>query len=200
MEQTPWANPQHPIHHQYLNRLKRPTSVQSRMQEPVATPAGQKSQVDVNAVTGSASTIAEQPSAQASSTMNTPYDTDANKPQVQASSQDTRTVNSADDPQSIDKDEHAIRRSDSASPTETRKAFSATFLNSRHSNRKHGNDSQEALSQASRVTLFNSPTRPNMPRAEYEPRRQTASPITFNKHARENGITARTGLGGIGAR
>ncbi|EHA21564.1 hypothetical protein ASPNIDRAFT_193828, partial [Aspergillus niger ATCC 1015] len=70
LEQTPWANPQHPIHqHQQL-----PQRPQSRVFEnpraPVfTTPAAQKRVVDIHAPNGSASTIAENSSAN-----NTPYD------------------------------------------------------------------------------------------------------------------------------
>lgn len=83
LEQTPWANPQHPIHqqqaqqHQY-SQQHRP---QGRPFEPpqpssFATPAAQKRVVDVNAPNGSASTIPENVSAANSSANNTPYGTE----------------------------------------------------------------------------------------------------------------------------
>ncbi|KAE8150984.1 transcriptional regulatory protein DEP1 [Aspergillus avenaceus] len=68
LEQTPWANPQHPIH-QHM-----PPRPQSRVFEhprapAYTTPAAQKRVVDIHAPNGSASTIAENSSAN-----NTPYD------------------------------------------------------------------------------------------------------------------------------
>jgi hypothetical protein len=192
LEQTPWANPQHPVH-QYLGHANRPASVQSRRpQVPFSTPAGPKTQPDSNAGVGSASTIPEKSSAPASSALNTPYATDAVKPLV-----DIRAAEYASEVPP-DRAEEAVdqdKRSESASPSEARKSyFNSNLINTRISN-----DVREASPQASRMALFSSPTRPSVPRADYEPRRQTASPL-FNQHVRENGLTARSGLGGIGAR
>ncbi|EAW15121.1 uncharacterized protein ACLA_057770 [Aspergillus clavatus NRRL 1] len=77
LEQTPWANPQHPIHQQQ----QLPPRPQSRVFEnphnsSFTTPAAQKRVVDINAPNGSASTIAENPSAANSSANNTPYGTE----------------------------------------------------------------------------------------------------------------------------
>ncbi|KAJ5884014.1 uncharacterized protein N7473_010900 [Penicillium subrubescens] len=74
LEQTPWANPQHPIHqqqpqHQYSQHHRPPAS-------SFATPAAQKRVVDINAPNGSASTIPENMSAANSSANNTPYGTE----------------------------------------------------------------------------------------------------------------------------
>lgn len=74
LEQTPWANPQHPIHqqqpqHQYSQQHRPPPS-------SFATPAAQKRVVDINAPNGSASTIPENMSAANSSANNTPYGTE----------------------------------------------------------------------------------------------------------------------------
>ncbi|CAL5868634.1 uncharacterized protein PFLUO_LOCUS2861 [Penicillium psychrofluorescens] len=73
LEQTPWANPLHPIHQQQMQQ-------QQQAQRPQAssytTPAAQKRVVDVNAPNGSASTIPENPSAANSSANNTPYSTE----------------------------------------------------------------------------------------------------------------------------
>ncbi|KAI2791497.1 hypothetical protein POX_c04358 [Penicillium oxalicum] len=71
LEQTPWANPQHPIHQQqpqhiYSQHHRAPVS-------SFATPAAQKRVVDINAPNGSASTIPENMSAANSSANNTPY-------------------------------------------------------------------------------------------------------------------------------
>ncbi|KAJ5675805.1 hypothetical protein N7462_008702 [Penicillium macrosclerotiorum] len=74
LEQTPWANPQHPIHQQ---QPQHQYSQQHRPQgSSFATPAAQKRVVDINAPNGSASTIPENISAANSSTNNTPYGTE----------------------------------------------------------------------------------------------------------------------------
>lgn len=190
LEQTPWANPQHPVHHQYLTYANRPASVQSRRtQMPISTPAGPKAQLESNAGAGSASTIPEKSSAPASSALNTPY---ASKVPV-----DSRATEYASDlpPNRIEEAVSQVKRSESTSPSEARKSY----LNSNVTSIRTSNDLREVSPQTSRMALFSSPTRPSMPRAEYEPRRQTASPL-FNQHVRESGLTARSGLGGIGAR
>jgi hypothetical protein len=192
LEQTPWANPQHPAH-QYLSHANRPPSVQSRRpQAPVSTPAGPKMQVEGNGGVGSASTIPEKSSAPASSALNTPYSTDAIKAAI-----DNREKEYASDapPERAGGAVGDNTRSESASPSEARKSY----LNSTLTKPRASNDVSEASLPASRLPLFGSPTRPSLPRAEYEPRRQTASPL-FNQHIRESGLTARPGLGGIGAR
>ncbi|EKV15368.1 hypothetical protein PDIG_26710 [Penicillium digitatum PHI26] len=79
LEQTPWANPQHPIHQQQqLQHYSQPPRPQGRTFEhsqpsSYATPAAQKRVVDINAPNGSASTIPENASAANSSANNTPY-------------------------------------------------------------------------------------------------------------------------------
>ncbi|CAG7943342.1 unnamed protein product [Penicillium salamii] len=82
LEQTPWANPQHPIHqqqqhnhHPQHSQQHRPQPRQFEQPQPSSytTPAAQKRMVDVNAPNGSASTIPENASAANSSANNTPY-------------------------------------------------------------------------------------------------------------------------------
>ncbi|KAJ5799953.1 uncharacterized protein N7518_002021 [Penicillium psychrosexuale] len=78
LEQTPWANPQHPIHQQQQQQHSQPPRLQGRtfehpQQSSYATPAAQKRVVDINAPNGSASTIPENASAANSSANNTPY-------------------------------------------------------------------------------------------------------------------------------
>ena len=79
LEQTPWANPQHPIHQQQAqHQFSQQHRPQGRAFEPpqissFATPAAQKRVVDINAPNGSASTIPENVSAANSSANNTPY-------------------------------------------------------------------------------------------------------------------------------
>lgn len=159
---------------------------------PVSTPAGPKMQADSNGGVGSASTIPEKSSAPASSALNTPYSTDAIKAAV-----DNREKEYASDapPERAREAVGQDTRSESASPSEARKSY----LTSTVTKPRASNDVGEASPPASRMPLFSSPTRPSLPRAEYEPRRQTTSPL-FNQHVRESGLTARPGLGGIGAR
>lgn len=82
LEQTPWANPQHPIHQQQHQQQQQQHSQPPRPQgrtfehpqpSSYATPAAQKRMVDINAPNGSASTIPENASAANSSANNTPY-------------------------------------------------------------------------------------------------------------------------------
>lgn len=70
LEQTPWANPQHPVH----SRLNKNLAGQQNPDSIYATPANQKTTMDSNTTHGSASTIPENLSAQASSALNTPHD------------------------------------------------------------------------------------------------------------------------------
>lgn len=74
LEQTPWANPQHPVHQQPMPQ--RPQSQAFERPPIFTTPAAQKHAVDVHAPNGSASTIPENASAANSSTNNTPYGMD----------------------------------------------------------------------------------------------------------------------------
>ncbi|KAL4802908.1 Sds3-like-domain-containing protein [Aspergillus unguis] len=69
LEQTPWANPQHPIHqHQHISQRSQNRIMEGSRAPAFATPSGQVRMVDVSAPNGSASTIAE-----TSSANNTPY-------------------------------------------------------------------------------------------------------------------------------
>ncbi|KAK2749741.1 hypothetical protein FQN55_002977 [Onygenales sp. PD_40] len=73
LEQTPWANPQHSTHEQYLQQLQQSRlAEQQRTENPFSTPAAQQRIVDLSAPNGSASTIPEHPSAPNSSAANTP--------------------------------------------------------------------------------------------------------------------------------
>ncbi|MCJ1263141.1 hypothetical protein MMC22_003011 [Lobaria immixta] len=71
LEQNPWANAQHPAHHQN-NPFQRQASGLSRPGTPVATPAAQRRIVDRAGPQGSASTIAEPHSGPPSSVVVTP--------------------------------------------------------------------------------------------------------------------------------
>ncbi len=72
LEQTPWANPQHPAHHQQHHSLQRQISNLSRPASPFSTPIGQRRIVDLTVAHGSASTIAEPQSGPSSSMAPTP--------------------------------------------------------------------------------------------------------------------------------
>ncbi|MCJ1370328.1 hypothetical protein MMC20_001541, partial [Loxospora ochrophaea] len=69
LESTPWANPQHPIHHQSITNIQRRAS---GYLGPFQTPVVQRQATDHNAHNGSASTIAEIQSGQGSSLGPTP--------------------------------------------------------------------------------------------------------------------------------
>ena len=72
LEQTPWANPQHPSHHQQRQQMHRQVSALSRAATPSTTPAGQRRVIDLTEPQGSASTIAEPQSGPNSSMAPTP--------------------------------------------------------------------------------------------------------------------------------
>lgn len=71
LEQNPWANPQHPSHHQQ-RQLHRQVSGLSRAVTPSLTPVAQRRIVDLTEPQGSASTIAEHTPGQSSSMTATP--------------------------------------------------------------------------------------------------------------------------------
>ena len=77
LEQNPWANPQHPAHHQ--QRLHRQVSDLSGAATRSSTPAGQRRVVDLAEPQGSASTIAEPHSGPNSSVAQTPATGEAPK-------------------------------------------------------------------------------------------------------------------------
>ncbi len=85
MEQNPWANPQHPSHHQPRQQLHRQISVLSRAATPSTTPAAQRRVVDLTEPQGSASTIPEHPSGPNSSVAATP--TTAKGPKAEKANQ-----------------------------------------------------------------------------------------------------------------
>lgn len=74
LQQNAWANPQHPIHHEHLQRLTRQLSNVSPAPDSLTTPAHQQRPGDDGGPVGSASTIPEHPSAPVSSAFNTPHD------------------------------------------------------------------------------------------------------------------------------
>ena len=82
LEQTPWANPQHPIHQQLqLQQIQRQTSEQARIaSNTLSTPAGPRRALDLSGPHGSASTITEPVSGPNSSAAGTPNHGDESHP------------------------------------------------------------------------------------------------------------------------
>jgi hypothetical protein len=116
LEQTPWANPQHPIHqHQHLSHRAQSRILDSSRAPTFATPAGQLRMVDVNAPNGSASTIAENSSAN-----NTPYGAEHEIPATAAGVY-----------HDYDADRRSGFQSLSSSPLDVRKPHSASYLDHR---------------------------------------------------------------------
>ncbi|KAG5300945.1 transcriptional regulatory protein DEP1 [Histoplasma ohiense] len=81
LEHTPWANPQHSSHEQYLQQLQqiRMNEEQHRAENVYATPAAQQRVVDLHAPNGSASTIPDHASAPNSSATKTPQDVEQDR-------------------------------------------------------------------------------------------------------------------------
>ncbi|KAI1941781.1 hypothetical protein LOZ66_001262 [Ophidiomyces ophidiicola] len=77
IEQTPWANPQHPIHEQFRHQMQQDRIPEyKRYPNNFSTPAAQLHAVDLNVPNGSASMIPDPVSAPSSSTAHTPYNYD----------------------------------------------------------------------------------------------------------------------------
>ncbi|KAI9367359.1 Sds3-like-domain-containing protein [Aspergillus egyptiacus] len=112
LEHTPWANPQHPIHqHQHQSHRPHNRTLDNPRAPAFATPAGQLRMVDVNAPNGSASTIAENSSAN-----NTPY----------GAEQDIAAATTGSYPD-YDADRRSGFRSLSSSPLDVRKPHPAQY-------------------------------------------------------------------------
>ncbi|KAL2854295.1 Sds3-like-domain-containing protein [Aspergillus pseudoustus] len=151
LEQTPWANPQHPIHqHQHLSHPSR--QVHSRA--TFATPAGQMRMVDVNVPNGSASTIAENSSAN-----NTPYGAEQ------------EMAPSAGAYPDYDADRRSGFRSLSSSPLDVRKPHPASYTSLDHRPSQSASRNLGYSPPSSRLGLFGptapkrdtSPTLPSKP-------------------------------------
>ncbi|KAA8642232.1 hypothetical protein EYZ11_009010 [Aspergillus tanneri] len=156
LEQTPWANPQHPIHHHQLQQQQHQQQMPQRPQSRVfensrapayTTPAAQKRVVDINAPNGSASTIAENLSAANSSTNNTPYGTEQEPPH-----QTQGPFGQAE----YDPDRRSGFRSLSSSPLDVRKPHAASYSGLDHRS-SHGSSRNPAYSPPpARLGLFHS--------------------------------------------
>ncbi|KAL4883658.1 Sds3-like-domain-containing protein [Aspergillus karnatakaensis] len=116
LDQNPWANAQHPYHHQ--QHLHRPQNrvLETSRAPAFATPAGQLRMVDVNAPNGSASTIAENSSAN-----NTPY----------GAEQDHVAATAGPYPD-YDAERRSGLRSLSSSPLDVRKPLPTTYTSLDH--------------------------------------------------------------------
>ncbi|KIX01579.1 uncharacterized protein Z518_09305 [Rhinocladiella mackenziei CBS 650.93] len=176
LEQTPWANPQHPIH-----RLNRQNSNRSPLNE-FLTPANQQRTTDGIQPTGSASTIVD-PSAQGSA-MNTPHDGRSSTTKLEA--QTGSSLNNY--------------RLHSTSPLDARRAPSnAGFQIATDSSETQARDPNRALGSSpltSRAQMSaGSPPRTNSTRSEKASRLDNDSPF---RHARDSAITAGSGFSGTG--
>ena len=168
LEQTPWANPQHPIHQQQQQQPQHHYSQQHRPQgrafegpqaSSFVTPAGQKRVVDVNAPNGSASTIPENMSTANSSANNTPYGTEQ-EPRHQ-------THGSFRNPD-YDADRKSGFRSQSSSPLEVRKPQPHTA---------HAIERRSPAPETSRHSLFSPAVRQNLFQPAVAPKPDTPPKI-----------------------
>ncbi|KAL4969262.1 uncharacterized protein BDV14DRAFT_101716 [Aspergillus stella-maris] len=117
LEQTPWANPQHPAHqNQHLSHRSQNRIMDDSRAPTFATPAGQMRTVDVSAPNGSASTIAETSSANI-----TPYGAEQ-----EATAAVTKPY------PDYDPERFSRWRSLSSSPTDVRKPHPATYASLDH--------------------------------------------------------------------
>ena len=196
LEQTPWANPRHPVH----NRFNRQISDQQSSGTIFATPANQKSAIDSNAANGSASTIPENLSAQASSALNTPHDHEVTYKSSEGipSRAEHRAAGNG-------RSSEGLFRKTSLSPTETRKVSSLTQYRPEKSRMTdEGQVQAAAASPQPRASIYSSPLRPDsLPRGssiQNEPssRHGDSSPLA-SLHT-QSGITAGTGYNRFGAR
>lgn len=209
LEQNPWANPQHPIH-QHAGRLSRQVSDQTQLVAATSiTPGNQRSLVDPNKTIGSASTIPEHLSAQASSTLATPH-TFENGLRLQTSGL-TASASSQQLPTGLDMLQQNDRLQ-SLSPTETRKHNFAVYgtrtkkpdtagettTGTEETNlHPHRPSSMALFGPSARSESF---PRNHLSSAEMSARHTTSSPLTLHQHARENNITTTARLSRIGAR
>ncbi|KAL2444694.1 hypothetical protein ABEF95_017153 [Exophiala dermatitidis] len=120
LEQTPWANPQHPIHR--LSRRNSNTNNNNIHRSPMAeflTPANQQRTTENLQPAGSASTIVD-PSAQLSSALNTPHD-DPHSQQQQQHHYHQHSSTTKTEPQYGGGSNVHNYRQHSSSPLETRR-------------------------------------------------------------------------------
>ncbi|PYH99500.1 transcriptional regulatory protein Dep1 [Aspergillus ellipticus CBS 707.79] len=141
LEQTPWANPQHPIHqHQPVPQRPQSRVFENPRAPAFTTPAAQKRMVDIHAPNGSASTIAENSSAN-----NTPYDQE----------QHPQTLGHFVNPE-YDADRRSGFRSLSSSPLDVRKPHPASYGNLDHRPPPGPSQSATYSPPSARLGLFQS--------------------------------------------
>ncbi|KAL4986914.1 Sds3-like-domain-containing protein [Aspergillus falconensis] len=172
LEQTPWANPQHPYHqHQNLSHRPQNRIMDNSRMPAFATPAGQMRMVDVSAPNGSASTIAENSSAN-----NTPYGLE----------QDSTTAAAKSYP-----DYDARLRSLSSSPTDVRKSHPAmyTSLNNRPTQGVPRNPGYS--SPPSRLVFGSAPKRDTSPSLASTPVNSLHQPAGMLGSTSQNQMAAR---------
>lgn len=189
LEQTPWANPQHPIHH-HVHRMSRQPSEQTTPGAPSLTPSGQKRVIDLSLQKGSASTTHENPSAAAS----------ANTPQGAEQDQDAPVHTEVDAPARGSSELVVNVQSQLNSPSEYRRANMAAPLSKELCKTEtSARTVEQATGQTttsppmSRLSLFSSPTRPGPIHPQRISRHETASPMGLSQHVRETSITAGSG-------
>ncbi|KAJ9207451.1 hypothetical protein DTO021D3_7530 [Paecilomyces variotii] len=143
LEQTPWANPQHPVHQQPSQQKQQSKASEQARMPSYTTPASQKRVVDIHAPNGSASTIADHQSAANSSAANTPYGTE----------QELRQQGHFSNPDYDSLDRKSGFRSLSSSPLDVRKPHP-------HANAPDSGPRNVGYSPPSaRLGLFNTPSK-----------------------------------------
>lgn len=176
LEKNPWANAQHPLHRLGMSRQN---SNRSPLNESFLTPAQQRNVTEAP-VAGSASTIAEHPSAQASSALNTPHDMLSSQTKVEAAN----LVNLQN------------HRQPSDSPLDTRRPnpTSEPMQVDHEDSRPHDQESNTSPLAARTATAI-SPPQTSLGPADTIPRHSATSPPY---HTQPPGITAGAGLAGAG--
>lgn len=214
LEQTPWANPKHPVHRQHAQQMNRELSDQPRTGNSFTTPAAQKRVIDLSAPNGSASTIPENPSAPTSSIAGTPYDGEQDKNRLSTrQSLDAAQDTSLDDAAGSGSADHITDLpSTSNSPQGTRKVHQPILQPGQVFGRRKSTPTQSPQdtaitaassatpaysSSTSRLALFSPPSR-----AESVPQMSsTSSPLaSLHQPLQGTGIAAGAGLGRMGAR
>ncbi|KAL4784241.1 Sds3-like-domain-containing protein [Aspergillus varians] len=179
LEQTPWANPQHPIHqHQHPSHRAQNRIIDNSRAPAFTTPAGQMRMVDVSAPNGSASTIAENSSAN-----NTPY----------GAEQDNAATTTAGLYPDYDADRRAAFRSLSSSPLDVRKPHPATYTSHDH-RPSHGTPRNPGYSSPpARLGLFGSagPKRDTSPSLPSKPVNSLHQPAAILGSTGQNQMAAR---------
>ncbi|KAL6239379.1 hypothetical protein BDW75DRAFT_138860 [Aspergillus navahoensis] len=172
LEQTPWANPQHPYHqHQNMSHRSQNRIMDNSRVSVFATPAGQMRMVDVSAPNGSASTIAENSSAN-----NTPHGLE----------QDNTTGAAKPYP-----DYDARLRSLSSSPTDVRKPHPAMYTSLDHRPPQGIPRNPGYSSPPSRLVFGSAPKRDTSPSLASKPVNSLHQPAGILGSTSKNQMAAR---------